>query len=810
MPDINVSFGANTAGVQQALALVKQAVNKTSAEMRQTFNNVNNSVVTVNSSVKAVNGTLNETNNKFVTINNTVEASKRRFTDLAEGTAALRNSFRIATATVSTLTSAASEPLKQFARYEDAATRLAPLVGSFEEAEALARDLRDAAANGTMDFERLTSVAGRLASVFKDRSDILKWTEAFHNLSAGTGLDMNELIGNFTKAKASGRFEAGFLDMFAQKGVNIYDPLAKELKLSEAALREMAKKGELEFSRVERAILSVSTGAGKFAGQASKMSNTFSGSVATMRANWDILLAELGKPVAEALTPLMQSLGKFIRANAEEAQSLGRVIVALGKVTAPVFMLALTAKSVLALRSAFTGTIASLNGMFAASSAGFAKMSADARRAGAQVASVGAAAKGAKPHVSALGLGLAGVLASAVQIGASLYVAHKDEQASAAEKLTRLTDDLAAALRRLDAAADPEQLQSAYNTAQRLADAYEANAARLKKAAGMNPNAGLNIETTREVIAEISRRKEEEFQLAEAIRRRADADARASEAAAAVAEATRKARERLAALDEARSARAAEEEVALAPVWAKEDVFAKTQGFAGGARELAALTAQAREAVELSRDAGTLTSAQVAEWEKLVALSDKANALARAARADESAARAAYAASTEEYEAKVARLEAELSGNTRLVDQLDEQARLRQLTAQYERDGVEAAEARARAERIVALEREKALRDAEKLARAERFSVITARGIEERASRAGGGGGGGKGRVVAPDGGNASSGAETASAVSGSSAKGVSESLVEISISIRDTTRGILEELRSGISVKGAAAQGLA
>ncbi|MGN0884093.1 MAG: hypothetical protein ACI4P6_02670 [Candidatus Spyradosoma sp.] len=218
MPDINVSFGANTAGVQQALALVKQAVNKTSAEMRQTFNNVNNSVVTVNSSVKAVNGTLNETNNKFVTINNTVEASKRRFTDLAEGTAALRNSFRIATATVSALTSAASEPLKQFARYEDAATRLAPLVGSLDEAEALARDLRDAAANGTMDFERLTSVAGRLASVFKDRSDILKWTEAFHNLSAGTGLDMNELIGNFTKAKASGRFEAGFLDMFAQKG----------------------------------------------------------------------------------------------------------------------------------------------------------------------------------------------------------------------------------------------------------------------------------------------------------------------------------------------------------------------------------------------------------------------------------------------------------------------------------------------------------------------------------------------------------------------------------------------------------------
>ena len=181
MSDINVSFGANTAGVQQALALVKQTVNQTSVDMRQTF-------TTVNKSVTNVNTTLNETNNKFVTINKTVGETKTICEKLAVASSALRNSFRIATATVSTLTSAASEPLKQFARYEDAATRLAPLVGSLDEAEALARDLRDAAANGTMDFERLTSVAGRLASVFKDRSDILKWTEAFHNLSAGTGL----------------------------------------------------------------------------------------------------------------------------------------------------------------------------------------------------------------------------------------------------------------------------------------------------------------------------------------------------------------------------------------------------------------------------------------------------------------------------------------------------------------------------------------------------------------------------------------------------------------------------------------------
>ncbi|MGN0860448.1 MAG: hypothetical protein ACI4P3_00940 [Candidatus Spyradosoma sp.] len=111
---------------------------------------------------------------------------------------------------------------------------------------------------------------------------MLKWTEAFHNLSAGTGLDVNELVGSFTKAKASGRFEAGFMDMFAQKGVNLYEPLAKELGMSEAALRAFAKTGELEFARIEKAILALTSGTGRFAGQAAAMSGTFAGSAGTL------------------------------------------------------------------------------------------------------------------------------------------------------------------------------------------------------------------------------------------------------------------------------------------------------------------------------------------------------------------------------------------------------------------------------------------------------------------------------------------------------------------------------------------------
>ena len=278
--DINISFGANISGMQQALADIRQSVNQTCGRISSSFKGVNR---TLDSSVEK----------------------------LAAMSTAIRNSFRIATVAGTALRNAVAVPLREFSRFEDAATRMAPLVGGLDSAKILCAQLRDEAANGTMSFEQLASVAGRLASVFKSSSDIKKWTTAFHDLSAGTGLDVNELVGNFVKSKASGRFEAGFLDMFAQKGVNIFPELVKQTGVAETELRKMAAAGTLSFAEVEKAILAVSTGTGQFAGQAAKMSDTFNGSVGTMIENWKTFLAEVGKPIAAVVKFFVKPLGEI-------------------------------------------------------------------------------------------------------------------------------------------------------------------------------------------------------------------------------------------------------------------------------------------------------------------------------------------------------------------------------------------------------------------------------------------------------------------------------------------------------------------
>lgn len=85
--DINISFGANIAGIQQAMADIRQSVNQTTVGITQSFSTVNK--------------TLNTTNQKFLTINNTTEALKSRWEYFAAATTSIRNSFRILTATAS-------------------------------------------------------------------------------------------------------------------------------------------------------------------------------------------------------------------------------------------------------------------------------------------------------------------------------------------------------------------------------------------------------------------------------------------------------------------------------------------------------------------------------------------------------------------------------------------------------------------------------------------------------------------------------------------------------------------------------------
>ena len=659
MLSINITIGANTAKFQEAITNLQQTVDQTAEKISDSFKSVGKAI----------------------------EQTKAKWADWASVSTGLRNTGRI----VQELGSWLRTPLEQFSRFEDAATRLAPLVGGLENAKELCAQLRDEAAIGTMSFEQLASVAGRLATVFSDASEIRTWATAFHDLAAGTGLDVNELVGNFVKSRASGRFEAGLMDMFAQKGVNIFPELVKQTGAAEKELREMATKGELSFAEVEKAILALATGTGQFAGQAAAMSNTFSGSVGTMIAHWHILLAEFAKPIADTLSPMLRGLTETITENRSRAESLGSAVVFLSKCLIPAAgiltgvkaaMIALNAAMAMnpfVLAAAGIATVVATIAALIPETKSLTEMVAESDRRWAE--------------------SLREVKRAYDELGS------RDALKSRVELDERSLEDAKAAFRE----AHPDFNVREAEVAQWRLEHAERDGNRL-----INLARGDDIKRWREQTAALLEYKAllNRGDELKALRETAEARLDAVEAQKAqvqvskeAAEAAEKAAEAFRKLRAEQAKKADEKELDAASVRDRPEVFLRQTGFADD-DHLNEYILHKESELQWNVSYGTATEEQTAELRGLIEAREKLEKL----KAEEAEATRKRDAAVEAYERRKALLDAELAGNRELVRTLELQNKARELAAQYEAAGMGADEAAERADEIT--RRENALEEA--------------------------------------------------------------------------------------------------
>lgn len=373
MADVNVSFGADMNSMLSAMQEMMRSVTQTmdavrtkiAGEGRKAFDSMRSGVGEASAAMREQNGTLREI----------ADSAKNAAAQLA-GASASKTAF-FANFTVSAHGAAAalrkiSQAWNAATKFENAAARLAPLVGGLSRSRELCSALRREAADGTADFETLAAAAGKLAAVFKSTESIKRWTKVFHDISAGTGIDSERLIQQFVAAKASGHFEAGFLDQFARRGVNIYEPLAKELNLSEAALRQLASTGELSFAQIEHALLSLTDSGGAFCDAAKRMSSTAGGELSSISAKLQVLLADFAQPIVDSITPVLASVSKHLTALEPVARSVGKFLAS----DAGAFAALAAAVAVATVRMQGFAAASSFSGVAAGASAAVAKFRA--------------------------------------------------------------------------------------------------------------------------------------------------------------------------------------------------------------------------------------------------------------------------------------------------------------------------------------------------------------------------------------------------------------------------------------------------
>lgn len=204
----------------------------------------------------------------------------------------------------------------------------------------------DKAVSGTAyGLDAAAKVAGQLlASNIKAGSEDMQHAlSGISGVAAMTNSTYEDIGDIFTKVAGNGRLMGEQLQQFSARGLNAAATLAKELGKTEAEVRDMTSKGQIDFITFAKAMDKA------FGEQATKANETYTGALSNVKA----ALSRIG---AEVQIPLLENLRKTFVA-------LIPVLNGVKKVLAPIFELVKSGMEFLSARAVkFLELFAKMNG----------------------------------------------------------------------------------------------------------------------------------------------------------------------------------------------------------------------------------------------------------------------------------------------------------------------------------------------------------------------------------------------------------------------------------------------------------------
>ena len=218
---------------------------------------------------------------------------------------------------------------------DEAKAKLTALGHSVQEVQAISENA-NAAVKGTaygMDAA-MTAAASATAAGIAPGKELTRYLSLMGDAAAVAGVDMNEMGSIFNKVAANGKVTTEEMNQLADRGIPIWQLLAKETGMSMDELRSAIQSGEIDINDFQNAIEAGMGGAAKTIG-----STTISGAISNIGASLSRMGANFlgsaddANSFAGKLLPLFNNLMQFMGKLETGASVLGSV---LGSILGPI------------------------------------------------------------------------------------------------------------------------------------------------------------------------------------------------------------------------------------------------------------------------------------------------------------------------------------------------------------------------------------------------------------------------------------------------------------------------------------------
>jgi len=227
--------------------------------------------------------------------------------------------------------------VKLAGEFEQTTIAFTTMLGSGGKAQKLLKDLADFAARTPFTIPDVEKNAKLLLAMGTEVDNMIPTLKALGDVSAGLSVPMDRLALNFGQVRVQGRLTGRELRDFSVAGVPLIAELAKNLNLSEAAVKDMVSAGKIGFDDVERAFQTMTGEGGKFFDLMDAQSKTFFGQISNIQDSF----VKLGRVMGEDFLPIAKFVAGTIQnitAAMEEHPKIAKFVAVLLSVVAAVFL----------------------------------------------------------------------------------------------------------------------------------------------------------------------------------------------------------------------------------------------------------------------------------------------------------------------------------------------------------------------------------------------------------------------------------------------------------------------------------------
>lgn len=199
------------------------------------------------------------------------------------------------------------------------------MLGSGEQANELLAQLAQTAASTPFDLQGIASSAKNMLAYGFAADQVNDTIVRLGNVAAGLSQPLGDIVYLYGTLRSSGKVTNIDIKQFANRGIPIYEELAKVLGKSVSEINSLVSAGKVGFPEIEQAFQNMTNKGGKFYNLMQAQSESLTGQISNLQDNIDMMFNELGKASEGVLSSGVKAVSYLV----ENYEKIGKVIAGL-------------------------------------------------------------------------------------------------------------------------------------------------------------------------------------------------------------------------------------------------------------------------------------------------------------------------------------------------------------------------------------------------------------------------------------------------------------------------------------------------